>query len=138
MAESAVPDGEASIAEIFPDPVLASWVADRLGVQTSYAPTAGELAGIGGRLDLSLNNLFATWAGLDFLIGLTDISFTSCSNLTEDIGTFPTTLTNLQFLHLSYTSIDGAIGDFPATLTNLHTLGLAATDIGGAIGDFPD
>jgi hypothetical protein len=49
MAESAVPDGEiTTIAEIFPDSVLAAWVVNALpgAEDENYTPTVGELAAV--------------------------------------------------------------------------------------------
>jgi hypothetical protein len=46
-AEGAEPDGSTvTIAEIFPDPVLADWVAGKLGMTAEGTPTVEQLAGI--------------------------------------------------------------------------------------------
>jgi hypothetical protein len=138
-AAGAVPDGTtATIAQIFPDPVLANWVVNNLpsAADSSYTPTVLELAGITNVVLYLSETALADWTGLEYLTNLTDLSL-SGTNISGDIGNFPASLTNLTYLSLFNTGIRGDIGNFPTSLTNLTVLSLHWTNISGDIKDLP-
>jgi hypothetical protein len=106
----AEPDGTHTIAEIFPDPALAEWVADKLSTDTTATPTAIQLAEITGefRNQSGLKDI----AGLRHLTGLSVISLRDAPALTGFLNEF-TGLTNLTQLWLIDVDVTGTLAQLP-------------------------
>jgi Leucine-rich repeat (LRR) protein len=135
-AAGAAPNGTTvTIAQIFPDPVFADWVAEALSKDTDYTPTTVELAGITKEFLIdSFSNAnhgnFTDWAGVQYLTGLTKISISAASASGElsDLST----LTNLSYLSLYHTKISGELSNLSAS-TNLSNLYLEGTEVSGGL-----
>ena len=150
----AAPDGINTIEQIFPDPVLAQWVADKLYKDVAFSPLAEDLAGIKSALILQDVEGFADWTGIAFLTGVTSIDL-SGSDIAGNISDFAgmtqleyLTLENLDRNNLGYyyshdhDNIDaeygfGIEGDIASliNLTKLKSLDVGWSNAGGDIRD---
>ncbi|MDR1321884.1 MAG: cell wall-binding repeat-containing protein, partial [Gracilibacteraceae bacterium] len=137
-AAGPAPDGSSvTIAQIFPDPILADWVAQKLvgKDKNTYAPSAAELAGISGQLSLSGQTAFTDWTGIRYLTGLTGLNLDG-TNVTGNLSELAF-LSGLTELRVKSPNVAGNISALN-TLTNLTKLNLEWTLFSNGSTEHPD
>ncbi|MDR0433924.1 MAG: hypothetical protein LBH21_02525, partial [Gracilibacteraceae bacterium] len=137
-ADGIAPDGSSvTIAQIFPDPLLANWVAQGLGNQdkNAYTPSAAELAGISGQLSLAGQSEFTDWTGIQYLVGLSGINFDD-TNVTGNLSALAA-LSALTELRIGSPNVEGDIASL-SVLTGLTELNLQWTVYNNGYTEHPD